>query len=273
MRAAVWIAGILTLGGLSFQAQAASGRAQGVGNATQTCEAREWHDHGRTAAEPREQTIAQADVDRIHASPNGGVIIHGTDRNDVLVHACVYATAPTDNEAKQLASQIQILKGPGQIESNGPHMDRDHHWSVSYEIWLPAHSSLDVATVNGGIHIEHVEGDIKANNVNGGMHLDGLGGEVHASTVNGGITVQLAGTKWSGPGIHASTVNGSVKFEVPDGYGAHVEASTVNGGVHCDFPISLQGSITKHLSFQLGGGGPEIRTSTVNGSIRFSKTA
>jgi DUF4097 and DUF4098 domain-containing protein YvlB len=79
--------------------------------------------------------------------------------------------------------------------------------------------------------------------------------------------------KWDGSGLQISTVNGGIRFNVPSNYAANVEASTVNGGVHCDFPISLQGSIGKHVSFQLGGGGPEIRTSTVNGGIRFSRGA
>jgi hypothetical protein len=31
--------------------------------------------------------------------------------------------------------------------------------------------------------------------------------------------------------------------------------------------------LEKHVSFQLGSGGPQIRTSTVNGGIHFSRGA
>jgi DUF4097 and DUF4098 domain-containing protein YvlB len=243
-------------------------------NSTQTCEARQWHDdHLRTIAEPRQQTMAQASLDRIEASPNGSIVVHGTSRSDVQISACIHASAPSEDEARQIASEVRIARGPGEIVPDGPREEHDRHWSVSYEVWLPSQSSLHVNTVNGSIKIEQVQGEIKVSNVNGGLNLAGLGGEVRASTVNGGITIDLAGMKWDGSGLQISTVNGGIRFNVPSNYAANVEASTVNGGVHCDFPISLQGSIGKHVSFQLGGGGPEIRTSTVNGGIRFSRGA
>ena len=272
MRTAVLGAGIVVWSALSMGLQAAS--PGGFAENSHTCEANGGDRDGRrTVAVSKEQVVAQASIDKVQASPNGSVLIHGTERADVRVEACVSATAPTEDEARQLASQVRIVRGAGEIVPDGPRGDREHHWSVSYEIWLPTHSSLDVNTVNGGIHLEHVEGNIKASNVNGGLHLDSLAGEVRASTVNGGITVQLAGAKWEGTGLEVSTTNGGVRFDVPSGYAANVEASTVNGGVHCDFPVSVQGSISKHISFQLGGGGPEIRTSTVNGGIRFSRGA
>jgi DUF4097 and DUF4098 domain-containing protein YvlB len=258
------LAGIVlsSAGALRLQAQA------------RTCEADGWNDHGRpTVAEPREQTLAQASLNRVHASPNGAVIIHGTNRSDVLVHACIHATARSDEEARQLASQVQVTRGAGEIEPDGPRGDRDRYWSVSYEIWLPMRSNLDVATVNGSIKVEDVRGEIKVSDVNGGIQLNRLGGELTTSAVNGSIEIQLAGTKWEGQGVEVSTTNGSVRFAIPATYSANIETSTVNGGIHCDFPITLQGKIDKHLSFQLGGGGPEIRASTVNGAIRFSRGA
>jgi DUF4097 and DUF4098 domain-containing protein YvlB len=274
MRTAIFAAGIVFLGTLATNVQAAPNGRAADNEGSLTCDARNSDDSSRrSVAEPREQVVAQASVDKVNASPNGSVTIHGTERSDVRVKSCVYATAPTEEEAKQLASQVKAVKGAGEIEPDGPRTDHNHHWSVSYEIWLPTHSSITISTVNGSIRVEHVDGNIKTSSVNGGLHLDGLAGEVRASTVNGGIRVQLSGAKWQGTGLEVSTTNGGVHFEVPDGYAANVEASTVNGGMHCDFPISLQGAITKHLSFQLGGGGPEIRTSTVNGGIRFSRGA
>jgi DUF4097 and DUF4098 domain-containing protein YvlB len=274
MRTAAFGIGIILWSALSMGLQAASNGGLAENESARTCEANGGDRDGRrTVAEPRQQVIAQASMDKVAASPNGSVIIHGSNRSDVLVKACINATAPSEDEARQLASQVQIVRGPGEIEPDGPRGNHDHHWSVSYEIWLPTRSSLKVSTVNGGIHLEHVEGNINVSNVNGGLHLDSLAGEVSASTVNGGITVELAGSKWEGTGLEVSTTNGGVRFDVPNGYAANVEASTVNGGVHCDFPISLEGSISRHLSFKLGGGGPEIRTSTVNGAIRFSKGA
>jgi DUF4097 and DUF4098 domain-containing protein YvlB len=235
-----------------------------------TCTADNSTDDGRANyAEPRSQTLAQSALNKIRPSVNGGVIVHGTDRSDVLVHACVHSSAPSDQEARALAGQISVAQGPGEIEAHGPKTDHDRSWSVSYEIWVPKHSNLDVASVNGGIAVESVDGNVQTQNVNGGIRLTELSGNVKGSTVNGGIKAELAGNSWTGEGLQMSTTNGGVRLEVPDNYSARVETSTVNGGFHCDFPISIQTGEMKHLSFQLGSGGPEIRTSTVNGGIHI----
>ena len=240
---------------------------------TSTCEVRDWHDNSLyTVAVPKQEVQPVASLEKINPSPNGAVVVHGVDRGDVLVHACIHASAPSGQEAQSLASQIQISKGAGDIEPTGPESDHDHHWSVSYEIWLPRNSNLEARTVNGRIKVEDVKGDIDTENVNGGMELDRLGGKVKSRTVNGGVKAELAGATWDGQGLEIKTTNGGIRLVVPATYSANVDTSTVNGGIHCDFPVSIQGNLTKHMSFQLGGGGPEIRTSTVNGGIHFSKS-
>jgi hypothetical protein len=239
-----------------------------------TCEAHGNRDDGRVQyAEPRQQTLAQSSLNTINSSPNGRIVIHGADRSDVLVHACIHTTAPTEQEAKSLASQVQIARGPGQIEPTGPKSDHDRYWSVSYEVWLPRQSNINARNVNGGIRIEDVEGNIDASNVNGGMQLARLAGQVKTRTVNGGIRIELAGSSWRGQGLDVATTNGGIRFAVPENYSANIDVSTVNGGIHCDFPISVQGKLTKHVQFQIGGGGAEIRSQTVNGGVHFSRGA
>jgi DUF4097 and DUF4098 domain-containing protein YvlB len=68
-------------------------------------------------------------------------------------------------------------------------------------------------------------------------------------------------------------VNGSITLEIPDGVNADLDMRTVNGGVTSeDFPITIQGRIDRRrIEGKLGKGGPEIRLSTVNGSIRLRK--
>jgi hypothetical protein len=238
------------------------------------CDASSWHDDGRaTYAEARQETLPQASLDKIHAGPNGAILIHGANRSDVLVHACIHASASTEDEARSLASRVKITQGAGNIVPDGPQHEHGESWSVSYEVWLPNASNLDAATVNGSVRIEDVQGTIEAKTVNGGMNLVRLGGDVDSSTVNGGVKVELTGTTWQGPGLRVKTTNGGIHFTVPASYSANVETSTVNGGIHCDFPITVQGKLEKHVSFQLGGGGAEIHSSTVNGGIHFEKGA
>ena len=47
-----------------------------------------------------------------------------------------------------------------------------------------------------------------------------------------------------------------------------LETGTVNGPMEINFPITVQGRIDpRHLSMDIGGGGPPIRVVTTNGPV------
>jgi DUF4097 and DUF4098 domain-containing protein YvlB len=72
-------------------------------------------------------------------------------------------------------------------------------------------------------------------------------------------------------GVQVRSTNGSVQLTLPQQTSARLELSTTNGGITTDIPISVQGRVSRRqLSAVLGNGGPEIRISTTNGSIRIS---
>ena len=56
----------------------------------------------------REQTVSASSIDTVDARENGGITIKGWDRADVLVRAQVRTNAPTDDQAKDLARQINV---------------------------------------------------------------------------------------------------------------------------------------------------------------------
>ncbi|MGH7719113.1 MAG: hypothetical protein ACREON_09755, partial [Gemmatimonadaceae bacterium] len=68
------------------------------------------------------------------------------------------------------------------------------------------------------------------------------------------------------------TTNGGVDLSIPGNYSATLETGTVNGGMSIDFPITVQGRITRRLTTQLGGGGPTIRAITTNGGVRIRRS-
>jgi Putative adhesin len=257
----------LLLGMVSLPVRAADGKM--------TCTADEGGKRSeRRYAEFREETLSPTGSERIRSSPNGGMSVHGWDQNQVKVTACVKTSAPSDAEAKSLASQVKITQGAGSIQATGPdHLSSDRHWSVSYEIWAPRRSNLEMQTTNGGISADGIDGQVNAENVNGGIRLEKMAGSVDAQTTNGGIHVTLDGNQWQGDGVKLSAVNGGIHLSVPENYSAKVQISTVNGGFHSDFaiPVSVDGRSQKHMSFQLGSGGTTLQASTVNGGISLSR--
>jgi hypothetical protein len=211
---------------------------------------------------------ARTDVD---ASPNGGIDVRGWDRPEVKVQAKVVAMAQTAGEAGDLAGQVQIETG-GTIHATGPKGTRHSHWWVSYRLWVPRKASLGLRSVNGGISVREVAGAVEFETTNGGISLEAVGGRVQGRTTNGGLDIRLAGSGWAGEGLDVTTTNGGVTLGVPVDYNARIETGTTNGGLQVDFPVTLQGRIDrKHLSFEVGKGGPLVRAVTTNGGVTVRK--
>ena len=256
---------VLALSGLPVLAQTP---------ATQlSCDDRNHNDRLVSHCEMKEQTLAATKgAIRIDPGMNGGIRVSGWDRADVWVRARIDTAADTDSEAKSMVPNIRFASGSGQIRAEGPAMDEHHNLSVSYEIFAPRQSDLQMKTFNGGIHLSDLRGSISFEALNGGVTLERLAGEINGHTTNGGLHITLAGDRWDGSGLNVETTNGGVRLDVPSSYSAHIEASTVNGGVDVDFPITVHGRIDKDLSFDIGNGGPTIRATTTNGGVKIRKS-
>ena len=172
-----------------------------------------------------------------------------------------------------LAKQVRIETAGSQIHAEGPSEMRDFNWSVSFELFVPRRSDLSLAASNGGIAIADVHGKIEFNAKNGGVSLRRIGGNVHGETTNGGLAIELSGDRWDGERLDVETTNGGVNMSVPENYSAHLETGTVNGSVSVDFPVTVQGRITKEISVNLGSGGATVRAMTTNGGIRLKRSA
>jgi hypothetical protein len=216
----------------------------------------------------REETLGGGAL-RVNAGPNGGIEVEAANRADVLLLAKVEARAETDADARALVDQVRINTAGSEVTAEGPSTRGRHQgWSVSFRLYVPARTDLSLRTLNGGISIEGVRGEIDFRATNGGVKLAGVGGTVRGSTVNGGLDVELDGPQWDGQGLDVETSNGGVKLSIPEGYSAELETGTTNGGLRLDIPITLQGELNRrHITTTLGGGGPRIRAVTTNGGV------
>lgn len=203
----------------------------------------------------------------VDATPNGGISVRGWDRADIQVRARVTANAETQQEADALAADVRVLTDGGRIRSEGRASDGRGGWSVSFEVMAPAQHGLTLRTKNGGITVKGVHADIDMETANGGITLSDVNGEVRGRTTNGGVQIDLSGDGWIGQGLDVQTHNGGIRLSVPDGYSARLEAGTSNGGVRCDFPVTVQGTIDRDLSVDLGRGGVPLKIRTVNGGV------
>lgn len=208
----------------------------------------------------------------IDGRENGGVRVMAWDGDSVRVTARIQANARDDGAARDLLKEVRIVADGRRIYAEGARDWRSREsWSVSYVVFVPRRFDLNLEARNGGLGVTGVTGRLDLRTTNGSVSLTDVGGDVRARTQNGSVNVQLGGTKWDGSGLDAETQNGSVRFAIPSSYAAQIETGTVNGRVNTDFPITVQGRISRDLSIPLNGGGTTLRARTTNGSVTLSR--
>ena len=244
--------------GDDFLDQCREGRNRGNDDRARFCDVQE-----KRIAAPR-----KLDID---GQQNGSVSVHGWDRSEVLILAKIQTEAEEESDAREIASNISVDVSSGRVRADGPSMRRRQSWSVSYDVWAPRQTDLHVSTQNGGVSVEDMDARLDLSAVNGGINLRRVSGDVRGETTNGPLNVELDGDQWRGPGLDLRTTNGPVNLGVPDGYSAQLETGTVNGGMRIDFPVTLQGTIGRRITTQLGRGGAPIRALTTNGPVEIRR--
>lgn len=234
---------------------------------TLTCDPRSRDDDdGARVCDIRETVLAARGGIVVDAEPNGGIRIHGWDRDEIRLRVRVEARARSEGRARELADAVNV-ESAGAIRARGPRTGRREWWTASFELFVPRRADLDLRSHNGGLRIDGVTGRIEFSTVNGSVRLADVGGDVRGRTTNGSLRIELAGTAWDGAGLDARTTNGGVEVVVPEAYHAHLEAGTVNGAVRVDFPVTVQGRLDRELALDLGSGGRTLRVRTTNGSV------
>jgi hypothetical protein len=227
---------------------------------------------GARSCEIRENTLGPSASLDISPGRNGGIAVKGWSQNSVLVRALVETWAPSDSDAKTLASQVRVDMSGGLIRATGPETDgvRNEGWAVSFEVFAPWNTDLKLESHNGGITVSDVRGRLTFQSHNGGIHLTRVAGDVSGETHNGGIEAELQGNTFDGRQLELNTYNGGITLSMPASYSANLQTHTAQGRVSSDFPINVRGRIDpSELNFNIGAGGPLIKVSTHNGGIRL----
>ncbi len=202
---------------------------------------------------------------------NGGIHATGWALDSLVVKTRIRAHAPSQSDARRIASEVTTRVSGGTITVDGPRNQDDVQWNASIVVSVPRRSDLRLQTSNGPLSVEKVNGTLDVRTSNGPVSLRDLGGDVRARTTNGPMSISLTGTKWDGSGLDAQTTNGPLTITIPADYNAKLETGTRNGPVRVDFPITVVGRITRDINTTLGSGGATIRATTTNGPLTLKR--
>lgn len=247
-------------GGLSFGI--ASGKAQDTWTRTYTLQ-----DQGRLEI----------------INVNGRITAEPADGTQVTVEARRTAKGSTDEAAKELLAKLEIREEVSdarvRVEARPPRLSGFSGHEIEFTIKVPKGVTVDLRTVNGGIRLNGLGGEVHAKTTNGGVKGSNVNARIlEASSVNGGIEIEFGGPLDAGGTVDIETVNGGVEVGLTSDSKATITARAVNGGVHVDgLDIQKQEQSSsfeskRRLEGTLNGGGAKVTISTTNGGVRLSRS-
>lgn len=206
---------------------------------------------------------------------NGTISVSGGTGNEVTVVAFKKADNQDalDNIEILIDARSERISIDTKLPKSGWFGGGSNGAQVNYEISLPATANLDtISSVNGGIDIVGMFGDIEAETVNGGIDIDNVSADSAVETVNGSINMTVSSLTGD-QRITLETVNGKINVSIPGNSDVTLSAETVNGSINADdFGIDAdKGLIGRSLKGQVGDGSARLSADTVNGGVKIRK--
>lgn len=209
-------------------------------------------------------------------SHNGSITVTTWNRPTVEIDARIVATG--DATADDLAATDVKISGSGNrvsVETDYASLAA-HFFGMNYSqppvhftISMPATASLRISTHDARVDVRGLHADLHVDDHNGPVHVDAHEGAVDIETHNGSVDVVFARfNKQSSVETH----NGSIEIRMPAAAGFRIDADGHRLGFDSDFPVVMKGVDRDHIAGNINGGGPALRLSTHNGSVRLHKS-
>jgi hypothetical protein len=214
---------------------------------------------------------------------NGRITAEATDGAEVVVEARRTAKAGSDEAAKDLLAKLEIREEVGgsrvRVESRPPRLSGfSNGHEIEWTVKVPRGVTVDLRTVNGGVRLNGLSGEVHAKTTNGGVKgVNLIPSVIEASSVNGGVDIELGAPLDATDTVEISTVNGGAGLSLPSESRATISARAVNGGVRVnDLEIdreeqSSRSESRRRLNGTMNGGGARVNVSTTNGGVRLSR--
>ena len=218
----------------------------------------------------------------VEVQPGGSLLQIEADRPGGPTNPVIYTlTVPAD-----MPIEVEVIQGDVDVAGTRAGMDiQSVHGSITVvggaDVVVEsvqgmvkvtgARGRVNAASVNQGIELTDIRGDVQAEAVNGPIHMRGIeAGRVSAETVNGSVSYEgaIRNDGW----YRFSTHNGGIDLTIPASAGATFTASTFNGTLHTTFPVTLhEAKEGKEFTFTLGSGGARIELESFNGTMTIRR--
>lgn len=209
---------------------------------------------------------------------NGRITAEASDRDTLEITGERTAKGASDEAAKDLLANIEMREEVGdgrvRIEVRPPQRRGPSGHEIKWTIRVPKGVSVDLRTVNGGVKLAGLTGDVRARSTNGGVTGEGIqSSNVDAAVTNGGVEIELASVPGASGSIELESVNGGVTLTLPGDSSADITARCVNGGISINgLTLDIIGEQNRRkVEGKLNGGGTRVVLETTNGGVRLNR--
>ncbi|HMH45004.1 MAG TPA: hypothetical protein VK557_16060 [Pyrinomonadaceae bacterium] len=138
-------------------------------------------------------------------------------------------------------------------------------------IKAPRQIALSFKGINGRVYSSDIDGSLEVKGINGRVELGQVNDSVEVDGINGSIAVGL--NKLSERGVHIHGVNGGIELKLSSGLNADLTAKGMNGSVRSEIAeVTVEKDDRwSHYQAHIGGGGPAIELSGINGNVRLTR--
>ena len=165
------------------------------------------------------------------ATDSGSIRITGDEITECRIEATIVAHAPTEEEAQELAEQVQIRLDTAddtlKVRADKPHLTNNRSIAVSYVITAPRQVNVLCESDYGSLGVTDLAGTVKGRTSSGSVTAEKIEGPVDLNTSYGSISCE----DLAGPTILLHSSSGSISVT---GLKGSAKIETAYGSVSCE---------------------------------------
>src|SRR5262249_7550607 len=207
---------------------------------------------------------------------SGNITVRGGGANPVQVNAGIRASENGFGEGMSASERVKRIEADPPVKQNGnmisigriEERELRNHVSISYEVTVPAGTSLNSRTGSGNQEISGVNGSLRASTGSGNIRVDGVSGDPRLETGSGDIKIDAVKGR-----LYAHTGSGNITAKSVEG---GLNAETGSGDI--EYYQTAAGTVLAHTgsgNIRLHGvkGGVEAHTGSGNVDIEGEATS
>jgi len=170
-------------------------------------------------------------------------------------------------------ADLTVASGDGSVAAESINGNLDVHTGDGSIAVQGAKGDIRLRTGDGSITGRDLDGRVDATTGDGSVNLEGRFDGLNIKTGDGSVTARAHGGSKVQSGWNIHTGDGSIDLDLPGEIQANLDVSTHDGHISLGFPVTVEGTFSSsRISGKMNGGGAAIVVRTGDGSIHLSKT-